>query len=62
MKTWLCITNGEGVVLAVYGSALGDMAEATLSELRARFPGTEIDRVAVRAARRPKVGIRLGSN
>jgi hypothetical protein len=61
MKTWLCITNGEGIVLAVYGVALGDTAEEKLAELRAQFPGTEISRVAVRSARRPEIGSGINS-
>lgn len=55
MKTWLCITNAEGTVLAVYGSALGDEAEAKYQELCEKFPGA-VKPVAVRSAKRPRVG------
>lgn len=50
---WYCVVNSEGTTLAVYGSALGDMATAQARELAKLGP------VALRlvaTVRRPTVG------
>lgn len=52
--TWHIITNANGTILAVYGSALLDMAQAKLQTLNALAPSNALHTAVLPS--RPHVG------
>lgn len=54
--TWHIIINAERRILAVYGSALLDMAEQQQSELRKKYPLAVLDIETRDLVDRPCVG------